>query len=163
MIRKVLDWAHHRLPTALQLSVVAGVEQYTAALSAWIFEDGPLADADPTMRELYLWHAAEEIEHKSVAFDLLHAVNPHYGVRLAGLVIAISTLFPVWALLTLGLIGQDRKTSRAEIRRDFWRALRGGDFPLRAIAKGTAAYLRPGFHPRQERNLHLAEEFFART
>ena len=37
-------------------------------------------------------HAAEEVEHKAVVFDVLRAIDPRYGVRLAGLVITAGLL-----------------------------------------------------------------------
>ena len=43
------------------------------------------------MREMLAWHAAEEIEHKAVAFDVLQAVAPSYALRMAGLFFAFST------------------------------------------------------------------------
>ena len=52
-----------------------------------------------------------------------------------------------------------RKAGREHLER----SLRTGDLPIRPIVMGTLSYLRPGFHPRQDKNLHLAEAFFARS
>ena len=53
----------------------------------------------PRCAQLLAWHAAEEIEHKAVAFDVLQAVDPSYALRIAGLVVRdrrCSAAFWLW-------------------------------------------------------------------
>ena len=59
------------LPATFRLSVTAALEHYTAAFgSAFLTED--LHDAVPDeMARLLAWHGLEELEHRSVAFDVL--------------------------------------------------------------------------------------------
>jgi hypothetical protein len=113
------------------------------------------------MTRLLRWHACEEIEHKSVAFDVLQEVDPRYRVRVAGLVIATIGLLGFWRLATRQLIAQDLaagRITRAELRAQRRQArARGQDqaFVLRAIA----AYLRPCFHPDDHDNYALARRY----
>lgn len=44
------------------------------------------------MRQMLLWHASEEIEHKAVAFDVLKMVDDSYWLRMRGLIHATITL-----------------------------------------------------------------------
>ena len=47
------------------------IEHLTAIVAAEVLEKPHhLADADEELRELWVWHAIEEIEHKAVAFDV---------------------------------------------------------------------------------------------
>ena len=144
-----------------QVAMIAGIEQYTAMLGAWIFAQDTLRDADPVMRDLFLWHSAEEIEHKSVAFDLLQALRPGYFYRVAHFAVASTSLFVAWGLILMLLIWRDKHASLREVLVDFARALRDGDFPLRPVLRGAVRYLKPGFHPREDDNLHLWTNYFA--
>ena len=60
------------------------------------FTQGMLDAADPAMQQLLAWHAAEEIEHKAVAFDVLQQIDPSYALRIAGLVYATVMLGGFW-------------------------------------------------------------------
>ena len=66
------------LPESFRLSVTAALEHYTAAFgSAFMTED--LGDAVPEeMARLLAWHGLEELEHRSVAFDVLRHVDDRY-------------------------------------------------------------------------------------
>jgi len=142
------------------LALVAGLEHFTATLGAWAFESGVFEDVDPVMRDLFLWHAAEEIEHKCVAFDLLQAVRPGYWYRVLGLVSSMFGLFTEWAWITGALIRSDPKVTSPSIARDAYRSWRQGRLPIGAILRGALRYLHPRFHPRHEANLHLALTYF---
>src|SRR5690606_15070925 len=84
------------LPPVLRLSTTVALEHFTASLAQSALTTSFLDGAHPVMRQLLRWHAAEEIEHKAVAFDVLQAVDPRYSVRIAGLVIALSQLLGWW-------------------------------------------------------------------
>ena len=51
--------------------------------------------SDSALREMFYWHASEEIEHKSVAHRALVRYFPGYATRIAGAIIA----FPLFYLL----------------------------------------------------------------
>lgn len=55
-----------------RLAVVAAIEQFTAVLGDWVLRADGLdrAGADEIMLDLLRWHGAEEVEHRSVAFDM---------------------------------------------------------------------------------------------
>src|SRR5690606_39163110 len=80
------------IPPILRLSATVALEHFTASMAEMALTTGLLDGAHPLMRQLLRWHAAEEIEHKSVAFDVLASVDPRYSVRIAGLAIGTSQL-----------------------------------------------------------------------
>lgn len=147
----------NRWPAPLRLAMTAGAEHYTAVLGAGAIEEFELlADADPTMRKLIIWHATEEVEHKAVAFDVLRATHPSYLLRITGFVIATIALFG-WAFAgTRMLLKQDRITRddvaaqrRLALARDDGRG-------LARIRAGIRAYFRRDFHPNEHDHLELA-------
>jgi len=55
----------------LRLAVTAGMEHMTAILSQYILTHPDILESlEEPVRDLILWHCVEEIEHKSVAFDV---------------------------------------------------------------------------------------------
>ena len=57
-------------PAIANLAVTMALEHYTAMMAAEFLENpAHFADADAEVRDMWRWHAAEEIEHKGVAFD----------------------------------------------------------------------------------------------
>lgn len=137
----------NRWPAPLRLAMTAGAEHYTAVLGAGAIEEFDLlADADPTMRKLIVWHATEEVEHKAVAFDVLRATHPSYLLRIAGFVIATIALFG-WSFAgTRMLLKQDR-ISRRDVEAQRKLALARDDGRgLARIRAGVRAYFRRDFH-----------------
>ena len=137
--------------------MTAGAEHYTAVLGAGAIEEFDLlADADPTMRALIVWHATEEVEHKAVAFDVLRATHPSYLLRIAGFVIATIALFG-WSFAgTRMLLKQDRIT-RDDVAAQRKLALARDDGRgLARIRAGIRAYFRHDFHPNEQDHLELA-------
>jgi hypothetical protein len=67
-------------PPKLRLAVTVALEHYTAIMAEDALEHGLLDRAHASMRPLLAWHAAEEIEHKAVAFDVLKSVDDSYAL-----------------------------------------------------------------------------------
>ena len=66
-----------------RLAYVEGVEAFTVALAGFLFEEQLLRDAEPNVRDLFEWHILEELEHRSVAFDVHRHLNGSYLQRAA--------------------------------------------------------------------------------
>lgn len=73
----VYRWLSRTRSLQFNLAFAAGSEAIAYALARWsdprlheLFDD-----ADPVARDLYWWHLAEEVEHKSAAFDVYAAVD----------------------------------------------------------------------------------------
>lgn len=58
------------------LGITAANEHFTAIFADFILRNPDLlGDGDPRLKTLWLWHSAEESEHKTTAFDLYQAVG----------------------------------------------------------------------------------------
>jgi predicted metal-dependent hydrolase len=149
-------------PPVLRLSATAALEHLTATFAKLALSNTVLDHAHPTMRSLLSWHAAEEIEHRAVAFDVLQKVDPRWSTRAAGIAVAVGTLFPFWVLFQGSLMWQDRANlSLARLREE--RKVVKDKTEDRRVAQKAAVldYLRRDFHPLDEDTTHLAEEYFA--
>jgi len=158
--KAVMAFLEPKTPAKINLAATAAAEHFTAILAHGAFK-GPMLDyADPAMRQLLAWHAAEEIEHKAVAFDVLQAIDPSYVVRMAGLVYATVMLSAFWFAGSTMLLRQERLSLR-EIRR-LLRLMRERD-PLirRVFIAGIKQSIRRHFPPRDTADETLAAEWFA--
>jgi len=150
-------------PPKLRLAATAAAEHFTALMAegALSGEDRLFAVADPEVAKLLGWHAVEEIEHKSVAFDVLRQVDPSYLLRIAGLAMATFQLGRFWYVGARTLWRQDGMTVREAVRA--LRALPGERSLFRRVfLRGVAAYLRRDFHPDQRDTYPLARDWLAR-
>lgn len=158
--KKLTDWLEAHVSPEVRLAATAAAEHFTASLAEGAFNRGALDAADPHMQQLLAWHAAEEIEHKSVAYDVLQRVDPSYALRVVGLIYATVTLAGFWFTATRMLLKQDGITLRGA-----WRHLRS--LPVRdpvvkrVFAAGIRTYLRRDFHPDQIDNRNDAAKWFA--
>ena len=138
------------MPAALRLSITAGAEHYTATLGANALDNALVDRSHPVMRQLIYWHALEELEHKSVAFEVLRQTHPSYLLRIAGFTVA-TVLLVVWTFTGMRMLlrqdGIDRHAARAEALR-LRRVTRAQ--MERALGKGIRDYLRRDFHPDQK-------------
>ena len=97
-----------------------------------------------------------------MAFDVLREVAPGYGLRMAGLVVAVATLGGFWAAATASLLWQDRRGLGARVlARDVAREQRERPVLGRVFVRGMFAYARRDFHPAQHDNFDLARDYFA--
>lgn len=166
---QISGWLEERASPELRLAMTAAAEHFTAIMAADALSgQAPLLKiAHPSMVRLLGWHAAEEIEHKAVAYDVLQEVDPRYLRRVQGLAMATLMLAGCWIAGTVTLWRQDGLTVRQALRE--LRALRAdgpGDPKDRAIARrvfarGIRQYLRRDFHPDETDDYHLAREFLA--
>lgn len=79
-----LNLARKHLTPLQQLAVTVAIEHFTGVLAELLLKPGSIMErAEPSMRELWRWHAAEEMEHKAVAYDVYRAVGGGEGLRLA--------------------------------------------------------------------------------
>lgn len=150
-----------RFSREMALSVTVALEHYTAIMAEGALTDGVLPSAaHPAMRELLMWHAAEEIEHRAVAFDVLQKVDSSYRTRALGMVLATAGLVAFWIAATGHLIYQDHKADRPLRRSDF-ETLNASP---RSIARdvflrGLREYFERDFHPLKRDTIELARSY----
>jgi predicted metal-dependent hydrolase len=153
-------WFERRLGTRVSVAMIAGFEHLTALLAEIMLSSQLVRDAEPAMKELWEWHAAEEIEHKALAFELLKATSGAYGLRLLGAALG--------GLVVAGFIGVGMgmllRQEGLLWRKRTWADLKSLLFgPARLATRAVSIffeYFRPGFHPNQRDTYALAEEVF---
>jgi uncharacterized protein len=158
--RGISTWLEKRLPPKLNLAGTAAAEHFTAILAEGAFKKGILDSLHPLMQQLLAWHAAEEIEHKAVAFDVLREVDDSHALRLAGLAYATIMLGMFWAWATGMLLRQEKLGLRGTLR-ELAKMRKDDPIIQRVFIAGIRQYMRRDFHPNDNDNEGLAAEWFA--
>lgn len=131
-----------------RLAMTAGAEHLTAILGNFVLSNPQFLEPLPTeMRQLLIWHAIEEIEHKAVAFDVHEAcVGDRREMRLFFLI--ESVLFAQAVIATQWWMLREMK-ARPRLRdvTDTWRILWGRKGLVRSLRKPFMAFFRKDFHP----------------
>lgn len=110
-MRRFYGWLGRTRSLEFNLAFAAGSETIAYSLARWTEKHlGTLfAGADPVPITLYLWHLAEEVEHKSSAYDVFEAVD---GSRLryawATTVSTVMLALFIWTG-TLSMLWTDRR------------------------------------------------------
>ncbi|WP_447505321.1 metal-dependent hydrolase [Acinetobacter pittii] len=150
------NWLNERdkylrtIPPKLQLALTCAFEHFTALLGGYVLQHPELLKTlDEDALKLWVWHAIEEIEHRSVAFDVYQHIYGDDRIRRL-LMRSVTTGFASLAFYgTTRLFWQDKWNSLPKI---------GGNlFGLYLLMKMLVqlmpeyfAYYKKDFHPSQK-------------
>src|SRR3546814_10345493 len=105
---RISDWSSDVCSSDL-VATTAAAEHFTASLAGYVLSDNTWGetDVDPEMAHLFLWHAAEEVEHRHVAYDVYHHIGGGYLRRAAAMVPLAGLVLLGWPLLTSEVMRRD--------------------------------------------------------
>ncbi len=133
------------------LGITAANEHFTAILADWMLANADLfGDTDPRLKTLWLWHSAEESEHKSTAFDLYVALGGSHEWRITW-----------FRRVTMIFLGDTIRQTLNNLQHDgtlwkwsTWTSAASYLFGKRGLVRQTykpwKQYLRRDFHPSQQ-------------
>jgi predicted metal-dependent hydrolase len=79
--RRIQSQAH--MNVRMHLAATAATEHFTAIFADWMLRHPEaLEGAEPRLKTLWLWHSAEESEHRNTAFDLYQSLGGDPARRL---------------------------------------------------------------------------------
>jgi predicted metal-dependent hydrolase len=133
------------------VAATAATEHFTAILAEYLLSDAsPLQGAEPRLATLWLWHASEETEHRSTAFDLYRALggNEEWRLRL----FRLNTGYFICDALrqTVNNLWHDGTWWRMSTWASGWRFLFGRGGLVRTLRQPWRRYLREDFHPSRQ-------------
>lgn len=164
LVRAVLfNTLEHRLSLPLNLAISAGIEHLTTLLGEIALAEDFLAEAEPNLRNLFEWHAAEEIEHKSVVFDVLQNATSSYLLRLAGMVISHILVLGFLNLGLAVLLYQDKKLLDRKVWQDMMQVWFIKEKLLLRALLNSLKYCKKNFHPSQTDHLFLLKKVASAT
>lgn len=137
-----------KAPPIFRLAVTCALEHFTAIMAEQLLEEPELlAEFDPKMAELWLWHAIEETEHKAVAFDVYQSVDGSYPRRVLVMLLITFRFLTHVASMKSHLIKKDPNAGGLGARlRSSW-TMWGNPGWFRRLVPAYLDYFRRDFHP----------------
>jgi len=148
-------------PAKANLAATAALEHFTATLAELVLtsEETRAQFGHPEVRNLFLWHALEESEHKAVAFDVYKAVGGTERMRVwtmnalrYGFVVGMAAQ----VIMSLAL---DPATYKPGNLRRSWKRFKKSPVMRREVWEQLKDYNRPDFHPDDRDTTHLVEQW----
>lgn len=153
----------------LRVGIVAAVEHYTCGLGLFALRarNWDYSNADPVVTDLFRWHCAEEIEHRTVAFDLYQHLGGNLPTRAALMALVMPLLTYLSVSGTAHLIAQDQSFPREAAspwRPGFWKAFyrgaqAGNTFSLPWLMLHGLGFVHPGYNPINEASTEEAMNY----
>lgn len=133
------------------LGITAANEHFTAIFADWMLRNPDLlGDQDERLKTLWLWHSAEESEHKSTAFDLYQALGGSHEWRITWM----RRITSVFLLDTLRQTVLNLKRDGTLWKWSTWTSAASYLFGKRGLVRETykpwREYFRRDFHPSQQ-------------
>ena len=158
---KIVNWILYSIfePTQshrMKFAIVAAIEHVNASLGSIVLKRDLLRSSNRSLREMFYWHFAEEIEHKAVAHNALARFYPGYITRILGALVAFPSFYGVCFLgMAYFLFKEHKLFCRATLRElfKFWIS----DGVLRDTIWHLGRYFKWSFEPWEEDDLHLTQ------
>lgn len=140
------------------LAATAAYEHFTAILAEHLLaRPEQFGDTEPRLQTMWLWHAAEESEHKSTAFDLYQALGGDHRWRIRWFRLA-TTYFIVDSLRqTVNNLWHDGTLFKPSTWVSAARFYFGKGGLVRECFQPWRAYFRRDFHPSQHESGRSAQ------
>lgn len=161
----------------LRVGLIAAIEHFTGMLGDWCMNSDSWDKGDPVVADLFRWHLAEEVEHRTVAFDLFaHLCRTQLGFYISRQAL-MALVFPLFIYAVVegyrSIAEQDqdkptRKWSKAFLPLLLWRMEKvgrsSGNMPAFSyLCRRTLLWLKPGFHPSTEGDTEQALAYLAQS
>ena len=149
LTRKGLELRERVAPKISNLAATAALEHFTATLAELVLSKPEVRDlfGHDEVRNLFLWHALEESEHKAVAFDVYKAVGGSERMRVITMkLIRAGFVLGMAAQIVISLLGDRATYKPGNLRRSFRNFRRSGLLSA-DLWRQLKDYDRPDFHP----------------
>jgi len=147
-------------PTS-NLAATAALEHFTATLAEMLLTDTEVRAmfGHDAVRDLFLWHALEESEHKAVAFDVYKTVGGSERTRVVTMRVLRFGFVGGLLVQVLASVLRDPAAYRSGRLRRSWRRVRGSKLLSRELWEQLKDYDRPDFHPEDRDTAALIERW----
>jgi len=147
---KIFAFVIGLLPQKFTLGLFSGVEHITSIISHVGLEQPErwFGNCNPEVYRLWDWHAMEELEHKSVCFDVYNYMGGGWLQRcITMLFVTFFILLPSVSVRLLYLLWNDKKLFLGRTWKQIFSLLVGRDGVFRLILGEYLEYFKKNFNP----------------
>lgn len=148
-----------RVTPLMMLASTVAAEHFTATLGEKVLEGEFLENVEGPMGDLWRWHSLEEIEHKSIAFDVYTEVGGTYGLRAAVMRVTMWNIFIKVLKVAFTMLRQDKQLWKWKTLKSFSKFLFSKEGLVRVFAPSYKAFFAKDFHPWKVDNRELLDEW----
>jgi uncharacterized protein len=159
--KRLLALADKVLPAKACLAATAALEHYTATLAEQLLRDDDTKAlfGDRRVLDVFLWHALEESEHKTVAFDVYRAVGGTERMRRVVMDgITVGFIGGVAIIVGVSLLGDRTAYNPARLARSLRRLAKSPIISME-LWRELRSYNQEGFHPSDRDASELLEQW----
>jgi len=148
-----------RITPRVILASTVSVEHFTASFGESLLEGRILKNIDGPIGELWQWHALEELEHKSVAFDVYEQIGGSHEMRTRVMRLAMVTLLIDTLRVTFKILRHDKQMWTWSTLKGLSKFLFSKTGFIRAHVPAYKDFFRKDFHPWDRDNRDLLEQW----
>jgi len=150
-----LRWVKNRYSPIDQLSFTVAFEHFTAMIGNQLLKKSKFFEgADPGVVALWMWHSAEETEHKSVAYEVFQHCGGGYWSRIKTMPLACYKLFSILFINQWEMLREDKSLQFTDYIRGLT-SIFGWNGLVSSLLPEFIRYFSPGFHPWEIDNQEL--------
>ena len=152
----------------IDLMGTTALEHFTATIASQLLINRHIQElmTDETMSTMWYWHAVEENEHKTVAYDVFEGVfgtgMKAYFARCGSLIAAMATLFMVQSYFVLRLLKQDKQLNFKALKDIYIYGYSPSKGIITGMGREMLAYFKPRFHPNDLDTVQLLKDWKAK-
>lgn len=161
LTKRALALRDRLAPPISNLAATAALEHFTATMAELLLENEEVQAlfGNQPVKDLFMWHALEEAEHKAVAFDVYRAVGGGERLRVVTMKMLRIGFVVVMTLQMACSLLADRDTYRRGVLLRSWRSFRRSPLVSRETWSKLREYDRRGFHPDDRDTAALVEHW----
>lgn len=141
------------------LAITVACEHFTASLGDYFYRRISVTNWDASYLKLWQLHVIEEIEHKSVAFDVYKEVKGSYITRITAIFLVIIAFTGLFSNALIYLLRKEKKLWKMKTLVNGSQFLFGKRGLFWNFLKWVIQYLKPNFHPWNYNNYFLVTAF----
>lgn len=153
-------WLLGKLPARQQLACTIFMEHFTALLAEqWLTNQEFQKLADPEMIKLWQWHALEELEHKSVAYDVYDLIGNKASERILAALYVVAAVAPTIFISWGYLVAKEQQANKwADIKQGL-NILLGKKGFVTTIFPKMPVFFEKKFHPKSHDTTELEKQW----
>lgn len=159
-VGRIFDWVRQNPDPKVKLALTCALEHFTTILCTEVLRSPVFNDPmQGEYKRLWCWHCLEEIEHKTVAYDVYQAIGGSYRKRVVEM---IHTSLALWPLLASIMFRYQRHDRRLYNLRDWWTLLTWGFiWPglITRLVPHYFAYFKKSYHPSEMHRQDLIDKW----